>query len=97
MLFYILVSTIAKVIGFVRLVVIIQFLMGLALAFNLISTRNTIVRTIWDALNALLAPLLDPIRRVLPNTGGIDFSPMVLIMIMSLIGELIGSIAMLGF
>jgi YggT family protein len=95
-LFYIIFSTIAKAIGLLRLVLIIQFLMSLALVFNLISTRNTIVRTIWQGINALLDPLLAPIRRVLPNASGIDFSPLILLMVLSLVGELFSSIAMLG-
>lgn len=96
MLSYILFSTIAKAIGLLRLVLIIQFLMSLALVFNLISTRNSVVRTIWQGINALLDPLLAPIRRVLPNASGIDFSPLILLMVLSLVGELFSSIAMLG-
>ena len=95
MLNTIILSTIARAIGLLRLVLIIQFLMSLALVFNLISTRNNIVRTIWQGINALLDPLLAPIRRVLPNASGIDFSPLILLMVLSLVGELIGSIAVM--
>ncbi len=95
MLTTIILSTIARAIGLLRLVLIIQFLMSLALVFNLISTRNNIVRTIWQGINALLDPLLAPIRRVLPNASGIDFSPLILLMVLSLVGELIGSIAVM--
>jgi YggT family protein len=95
-LIYIIFSTIAKAIGLLRLVLIIQFLMSMALTFNLINTRNGIVRTIWQGINALLDPLLTPIRRVLPNASGIDFSPLILLLVLSLVGELISSIAMLG-
>ncbi len=96
MLLYLIFSTIAKAIGILRLILIIQFLFSLALAFNLVTTRNNIVRTIWQGINALLDPLLAPIRRVLPNASGIDFSPLILLMVLSLIGELISSIAVLG-
>ena len=95
MLTTIILSTIARAIGLLRLVLIIQFLMSLALVFNLISTRNNIVRTIWQGINALLDPLLAPIRRVLPNASGIDFSPLILLMVLSLVGELIGSSAVM--
>ncbi len=95
MLTTIILSTIARAIGLLRLVLIIQFLKSLALVFNLISTRNNIVRTIWQGINALLDPLLAPIRRVLPNASGIDFSPLILLMVLSLVGELIGSIAVM--
>ena len=75
MLTTIILSTIARAIGLLRLVLIIQFLMSLALVFNLISTRNNIVRTIWQGINALLDPLLAPIRRVLPSASSISISP----------------------
>ena len=97
MLFTILMSTIGKMIQLFRLLLIIQFLMSMALVFNLISTRNGFVRTVWQGINALLDPVLNPIRRALPMAGGIDFSPMVLLMVLSLLGELIGGVASLGF
>ncbi len=72
--------------------VIIQFfiylliagaVMSWLLAFNVINGHNNVVRTIWNAINAITEPLLNPIRRllnrVLPNLRGIDLSPMVLI------------------
>ncbi|MDD3798436.1 MAG: YggT family protein [Novosphingobium sp.] len=59
--------------------VIIQFVLGLLISFNVVNMSNQFVSAIWTALNALLQPLLAPIRRIMPNTGAIDFSPLVLI------------------
>jgi len=59
--------------------VIVQFVLGLLIAFNVVNMGNQFVSAIWTALNALLQPLLAPIRRIMPNTGAIDFSPLVLI------------------
>ncbi|MGH6746711.1 YggT family protein [Novosphingobium sp. PhB57] len=59
--------------------VLVQFVLGLLIAFNVVNLHNRFVEAIWRALNALLDPILSPIRRIMPNTGGIDFSPMVLI------------------
>ena len=48
-------------------------------AFNIINNRNSIVATIGDFLYRVTEPLLAPIRRRMPDLGGIDLSPVVLI------------------
>ena len=60
-------------------VVIIQFILSLLLSFNVVSLSNNIVASIWQALNVILDPFLKPIRKIMPDTGMIDFSPMVLL------------------
>jgi YggT family protein len=50
------------------------------IAFEVVNFRSDIVRTIWNAVNALTEPVLAPIRRVLPKTGGLDLSPIVLLL-----------------
>ena len=49
------------------------------LAFNIINTRNQVVFQIVKTLNALIDPLVSPIRRIMPNFGGLDFSPIILL------------------
>ncbi len=70
-------------------IVIVQFLFGLAIMFNIISMQNQIVSSIYQSLNLVLDPVLKPIRRVMPDTGAIDFSPMVLIIGLTIIQTLI--------
>jgi len=65
--------------------VIIQFIFSLLLAFNVLNQHNRGVEAIWKALNAILDPILKPIRRRMPNTGAIDLSPMVLLISMQII------------
>jgi YggT family protein len=60
--------------------VIIQFVVGLLFAFNVVSPSNEFLMQVYRSINALLDPLLRPIRRLLPDTGAIDFSPLVLIL-----------------
>lgn len=79
MLLYTLIDIISYLIQIVQVVVIVQFVMYLLLTFNVINAHNQFVESLWRALNAILDPILAPIRRILPQTGGIDFSPMVLI------------------
>ncbi len=60
-------------------IIIVQFILSLLIIFNVVSPHNQIVAALLTALNALLDPVLKPIRRLLPDTGMIDFSPIILI------------------
>jgi YggT family protein len=64
----------------VSTVVIVQFILSLLLAFNVVNYSNKVVYAIWTSLNAILDPILKPIRRHMPDTGAIDFSPLVLLL-----------------
>ncbi len=52
------------------------------IAFNVVNPYNNVVRTIGDALYRLTEPALRPIRSVLPNLGGLDVSPVILILLL---------------
>ncbi len=69
--------------------IIIVAIMSWLIAFNVINIYNDLVRSIWTALNAVTEPVLGPIRRVLPNLGGIDISPVVLLLLVFLIEDII--------
>ncbi len=58
-------------------------------AFNVINTRNDFVRALWDFLYRITEPALRPIRNVLPNLGGIDISPVILLLIIFFIERVI--------
>ena len=58
-------------------------------AFNVVNTRNQFVATIGDFLYRITEPALRPIRNVLPNMGGIDISPIILILIIVFIQSVI--------
>jgi len=58
-------------------------------AFNVVNTRNDVVRSIWSFLDAVTEPALRPIRKILPNLGGVDISPIILILLIIFIQNLI--------
>lgn len=60
-------------------VIIVQAIMSWLLAFNVINLQNDIVNAIWTALDGLTAPIYRPIRRIMPDFGAIDLTPMVVI------------------
>jgi YggT family protein len=64
-----------------NMLVIIWFIIGLLFSFNVIGRDNTFFVAVHDAIARLFEPVLRPIRRVLPDTGAIDFSPMVLLLL----------------
>ncbi|MCB2066104.1 MAG: YggT family protein [Erythrobacter sp.] len=59
--------------------VIAQFVISLLFAFNVVNTSNQFMMAVYRSINSLLDPVLTPIRRRMPDTGAIDFSPIVLI------------------
>ncbi|MBD3846061.1 YggT family protein [Bosea sp. OAE752] len=59
------------------------------IAFNVINTRNQFVATVWDMLYRMTEPALRPIRQRLPNLGGIDISPIILLLIIYFIQSVI--------
>jgi YggT family protein len=73
---------------FVYLIVASAILSWLV-AFNVVNTRNDFVRSIWNFLDAVTQPALRPIRRILPNLGGVDISPIILILLIIFIEKLI--------
>ncbi|HEV7370584.1 YggT family protein [Arenibaculum sp.] len=58
-------------------------------AFGVVNTHNRVVHMIGDMLYRLTDPVLAPIRRVLPNLGGIDVSPVVLILLIYFLRNLL--------
>lgn len=64
-------------IGVVRTVILIHFIMSWLLSFQVLNLRQPIVAQIWDGLTRLLEPIYGPIRRVLPQMSGLDLSPLV--------------------
>lgn len=60
-------------------VIIISAILSWLVAFNVVNPRNEVVGTIGRVVHALTEPLLGPIRRFVPNLGGIDISPIILL------------------
>jgi YggT family protein len=59
------------------------------IAFNVVNTRNGFVATVAEFLYRITEPALAPIRRFMPNLGGLDISPIILILIIMLIQRVI--------
>ncbi len=69
-----------QVIGLYITLVIVQVVLSWLVAFNVVNTSNRFVYLVGDFLHRVTEPALRPIRRLLPSMGGMDLSPVVLIL-----------------
>ena len=72
--------------------VILAALFSLLVSFNVLDTRNRLVWTIGDFLYRITEPALRPIRNLMPNLGGIDISPLILLLLLQAARMLLGSL-----
>ena len=78
---YTLIGLVDLILAVAMWVIIAQVILSWLIVFNVINLQSDGVRAVIRALERITAPLYRPIRRILPDFGGIDFSPMVLIII----------------
>ena len=70
-------------------VVIASAILSWLVAFNVVNTNNRVVLVIGDTLYRLTEPAVRPIRSILPNLGGIDISPVILILLLLFIRDVV--------
>ena len=73
--------------------IIAQAILSWLVAFNVINTHSDFVRTFLNALERITEPLYRPIRRILPDFGGIDFSPIVVLLLIYVLRILLSGLA----
>ena len=69
--------------------VILGVIFSWLIAFNVVNINNKFVYTLIDFLNRLTEPFLRPIRRLLPDLGGVDISPIILILLLYTVQKLV--------
>ncbi|HEX8655878.1 MAG TPA: YggT family protein [Allosphingosinicella sp.] len=74
-------------------IIIIQAILSWLVVFNVINTHSDFMRNLLYALGRLTEPLYRPIRRILPDFGGIDFSPLVVLLIIFALRTLLAGAA----
>ena len=74
-----LIYLVTSLISLINLALIIYIVISLLISFNILNRHQPLVSKIYYALGRLLEPLLEPIRRFLPDLNGLDVSPIVLI------------------
>ncbi len=68
-----------NIIAIVNLLLFIYIIISVLISFNILNRNQMLVSKVYDALGRLFEPILAPIRKMLPDMNGIDFSPIILI------------------
>lgn len=80
-----LIYLLTTLISLLNLLLIVYVVISLLLSFNILNRNQPLVSTIYQALGRLLEPLLQPIRKLLPELNGIDVSPILLIIALNFV------------
>ncbi len=78
-----------QIIGIYSWILIINVIFSWLLSMNIFNTNNRIVIAVYYGTKKLTDPLLNPIRNFLPNFGGLDISPIILLLLLSLFSNLL--------
>ena len=70
-------------------IIVIQAILSWLIAFNVINTYNETVRQIWVALQKMTEPIYRPIRRIMPDFGALDLSPLVVLLIIFILSNIV--------
>ncbi|MES2339387.1 MAG: YggT family protein [Pseudomonadota bacterium] len=70
-------------------IIVVQAILSWLIAFNVINTSNDLVRNVWSALGTMTEPLYRPIRKILPDFGALDLSPMVVLLILYILMNIV--------
>ena len=92
MLLYTLLDIISLLLTIATWIIIIQAVISWLVAFNVINTSNNFVRQVLYALDRMTEPLYRPIRRILPDFGALDLSPMVVLLLIIILQRVVGNL-----
>ena len=70
-------------------IIIIQAVLSWLIAFNVINTQSDLIRNIWMTLDRMTEPLYRPIRRIMPDFGALDLTPMVVLILIMILQRVI--------
>ena len=84
-----LVDIVDFLLSIVTWIIIVQVILSWLFAFNVLNTTSQGVRTFAIAIDRITAPLYRPVRRILPDFGGIDFSPLVVLILIQILQKLL--------
>ena len=79
------------IVGLFIWAIILSAVLSWLIGFNIVNINNKLIYIIADFLNRLTEPFLSPIRRILPYLGGIDLSPVILILLLIFLKDLVNN------
>lgn len=84
-MFLMLIDIIAILLNILWWIIIGQAILSWLIAFNVINTHNDFVAQLWQVLDRLTEPLYRPFRRFMPDFGGIDLTPMLVLILLIIV------------
>jgi YggT family protein len=84
-------DTLLLILNIAYFLVLAHFIMSWLVSFQVLNVRQPLVAQVWDGLNRLLQPVYSRIRRFLPAMGGLDLSPIVLIVVIFFLQRLVAT------
>lgn len=93
-MFLAIIGVITMLLSVLTWIIIIQCVLSFLVAFNVINTYNDFIRSFLNALNRICEPLYRPVRRVLPDFGGVDLSPFVVLILLAVLRMLLDGVAL---
>ena len=86
-------KTLLEILDFVLMIltwiIIAHAIMSWLIGFNVINTYNEFVRSVWSALERITAPIYRPIRRIMPDFGALDLTPLVVLLILFVLRNIV--------
>ncbi len=70
-------------------IMIVHIIFSWLIAFDVLNLRQPLVAQVWNGLNQLLEPIYRPVRRWLPQTGGLDFAPLVVFLCIIILRDIL--------
>jgi len=84
-------DTLLLILNIAQWIILIHIIMSWLINFQVLNLRQPLVAQIWQGLNQILEPLYSRIRRMLPATGGIDFAPLIVIIVVFFLQRLVAT------
>ena len=78
-----------RILSLIVIVLFLQVIISWLIAFNIINTQNRMIYQQIHTLNKLTEPLLSPIRKILPDLGSVDISPVIFLLILYFLKDMI--------
>src|SRR5688500_8952497 len=89
-------QTLSFILNIVWWIFLIMIILSWLISFNVLNTRNQFVASVWRVLNQITEPILKPIRRLMPPMGGLDLSPLIVVVIIFFLQNVSSNFARTG-
>ena len=88
------IQIVSYLLGILSYIIIIQAILSWLVAFNVINTYNEFVRSVLYALDRITDPIYRPIRKIMPDFGALDLSPLVVLILIQILQMILRNAAM---